>query len=179
MSDFFRKISDTLFRFGSKRRAPAVTERRRSPRFICNAPVLWEVGRCQGEGQLREVSFSGLRLRTNRAFVSGQHIRIRPLTESDAAPLSCDVAIGTVVYSRSRSEGFEIGVELINPERISRFAWMGQLTKPDRSQAVPRMTAEMSKPGLRLVHGGGDEHFIGDLLRPECKKKIQKNKGNE
>ena len=54
MGDLIRRISKSLREF-TRRDTPEVSaERRRSPRFICSAPVVWEVGREQGEGELRE-----------------------------------------------------------------------------------------------------------------------------
>ena len=154
MSGFFRKISEKLRRLGgAPKPISQALDRRRAPRFICSAAVLWEVGRESGEGVLREVSATGLRLKADRAFLAGKHIRVRPLGTGDAAPLSTDVAIGTVVYSKSRSGGFEIGVEFINPDRISRFAWIGQLTQGSKSSPLPQ--AHPHSGGLKLIQGGG------------------------
>lgn len=169
MSEFFRKISDSLRRLsGSRPKVTPAVERRRAPRFICSAAVLWEVGREQGEAQLREVSATGLRLFAPRAFLAGKHIRVRPLSTSDSAPLSTDVAIGTVVYSRPRSKGFEVGVELINPERISRFAWIGQLTRGSQPSdiSLPRVKAQGSGAGLKLIPGGKDKLESENFLKP-------------
>ncbi len=173
MGDLIRRISDTLRRLGGQRTTPLLSERRRNPRFICSTPVLWEVGRLQGEGELREVSPTGLRLYTSRAFISGQHIRVRPLTESEAAPLSSDVAIGTIIYSRRRRGGFEVGVELINPERMSRFAWVGQLTRPQQPSPVPRAFPTEPSGRLRLVSGGGEGSFSSGLVRAEALQSIR------
>lgn len=167
MGDLIKRISDTLRRLGGQRTTPVFSERRRNPRFICSTPVLWEVGRQQGEGELREVSPTGLRLYTGRAFVSGQHIRVRPLTDSEAAPLSSDVAIGTIVYSRRRRGGFEVGVELINPERMSRFAWVGQLTRPRQPSPVPRVFPTEPQAKLRLLSGFGESGLPSGLVRAD------------
>lgn len=175
MGDFLKKISETLRRIRGKKPATPICDRRLTPRFICSAPVLWEVGRMRGEGQLREVSSSGLRLQNNRAFLAGQHIRIRPLISGDAAPLASDVAIGTVVYSRRRRTGFEIGIELINPERISRFAWIGQLTKPTAGVSP---VIQVRGSGLKLLSGGRDNPTsCKELIRPELLQAVEPDEG--
>lgn len=156
MGDLFRKISEKLRSLGGvAKTTPPLPERRRAPRFICCTKVLWEVGRESGEGLLREVSSTGLRLRSDRAFLAGKHIRVRPLAATDAAPLSTDVAIGTVVYSRRRTGGYEVGVEFINPERISRFAWIGQLVRGPKGSVIPQAEPHQGT-GLKLIHGGAD-----------------------
>lgn len=167
MSEFFRKISSSLRRLGGgKPKAQPAIERRRAPRFICSTPILWEVGREQGEAQLREVSTTGLRLRSTRAILAGKHIRVRPLTTSDSAPLSTDVAIGTVIYSKPRRGGYEVGIELINPERISRFAWICQLTRGAQTPgSVPEVRPKESG-GLKLLPGGASEPELGSFLKP-------------
>lgn len=159
MSGLFHKISQTLRRLGKKAQPatqPMPADRRSAPRFICSVPVLWEVGREAGDGTLREVSASGLRLRTHRAFVVGKTIRVRPLQTDSKTPLSTDVAIGTVVYSRGRGGAFEVGVEFINPERISRFAWLAQLVRGSRTkQSVSGVSQESGQP-LHLVKKEGE-----------------------
>jgi hypothetical protein len=180
MSDLFRRISNKLRALSGQRMVRDPMERRRAPRFICSAPVHWQVGREQGEGQLREVSSTGLRIRTNKAFIAGKHIRVRPSGEAGAPPLSTDVAIGTIVYSRPRSGGFEVGIELINPDRISRFAWLGQLTREERvpPQGVPQVRPSQEGSPLRLVRGGQEDKDTGDdaLIRDE--HRIEKREKN-
>jgi PilZ domain len=181
MSDFFRKISNALGSFRRNRAVQPPEERRRAPRFICSAPVLWEVGREQGEGRLREVSSTGLRLQTKQAFLAGKHIRVRPLTTCETAPLSTDVAIGTIVYSRFKGSGYDVGVELINPERMSRFAWIGQLTRQQDVSSIPQAVPK-SGQGLTLVGGTASLEkltLLSSEAMVEKEKKIQKNKGNE
>lgn len=157
MSGLFQKISQTLRRLGKKAQPvaqPMHADRRGAPRFICSVPVLWEIGRESGDGTLREVSASGLRLRTHRAFIVGKTIRVRPLQTDSKTPLSTDVAIGTVVYSRARGGSFEVGVEFINPERISRFAWMAQLVRGSRTkQPIGQVSQDSGQP-LHLVNKG-------------------------
>lgn len=148
MSEFFKKISGALNRLRGRREAPSRGDRRRVPRFICSFAVLWEAGREQGEGVLREVSSTGLRLKTDRAILAGRNIRIRPLKQGPDSPLSLDVAIGTVVYSRKRRDSVEIGVELINPERISRFAWLSTLRQ---ESTQPRGVPTRPSGKLRLL----------------------------
>jgi len=181
MTDLFRRISNKLRQFG-RRVTPSVSkERRRAHRFICSTPVLWEVGREQGEGQLREVSATGLRIFTDRAFLAGKHVRVRPLGVAESVPLSSDVAIGVVVYSRVRSSGYDVGIELLNPERISRFAWIGQLTRQPSVSAVAQVLPQ-SQNGLRLLRGGVDNDLDSaswGLRVRENMKKNQKSKGNE
>ncbi len=147
MSDFFKKISKALNRLRGRRETPVREERRRDQRFICSLAVLWEAGRQHGEGVLREVSSTGLRLRTDVPILAGRNIRVRPLKQN-SEPLSLDVAIGTVVYSRRRRDSVEIGVELINPDRISRFAWINTLRQ---RSGLPRAIQTSTSGKLRLV----------------------------
>ena len=164
MSDLFRKISKTFLKIrGHKESEP--TDRRGAARFICAVPVVWESGRIQGEAELREISSTGMKIWTSSAILAGKHIRVRPLDSLDAAPLTLDVAIGTVIYSRSRSCGFEVGVALVNPERISRFAWIGQLTgAPSTRSPLLTVLPQQSGPRLSLV---SNDKAASSLLRPE------------
>ena len=171
MGDLIRRISKSLREFTRRDPPEAPAERRRSPRFICSAPVVWEVGREQGEGELRELSASGMKIWSNRAILVGKHIRIRPLDCDGGGPLTIDLAIGKVVYSRSRSRAsagcFEVGVELLNPERISRFAWVGRLTRQKvKKSSIPEALPNGQIPRLRLVDGNPALKIQG-LLRSE------------
>lgn len=171
MGDLIRRISKSL-RELTRRDTPEVsTERRRSPRFICSSPVVWEVGREQGEAELRELSVSGMKIWSDRAILVGKHIRIRPLDCDGGGPLTIDIAIGKVIYSRARSRAsagcFEVGVELLNPERISRFAWVGRLTRQKAAKSpIPEVLPKGEMPRLRLLDGNPDMKKPG-LLRPE------------
>lgn len=177
MSDLFRRISKTFLKMrGQKARDPE--ERRGAPRFICSVPVVWEAGRHQGEAELRELSSTGMKIWTQSAILAGKHIRVRPLDSLDAAPLTLDVAIGTVVYSRSRGGGFEVGVDLVHPEKISRFAWMGQLTStPSVPSPLLTVLPQANGPKLSLV---SNDRAMASLLRPEFalgkEEKFSKNK---
>lgn len=171
MGDLIRRISKSL-RELTKREAPEVpAERRRSSRFICSAPVVWEAGREHGEGELRELSATGMKLWTERAIVAGKRIRIRPVDCDGGGPLTVDMAIGKVIYSRARSRAsagsFEVGVELLNPERISRFAWVGRLTRQGGTRSpLPEVLPKGGMPRLRLLHGNPALREQG-LLRAE------------
>lgn len=127
MSDLFHRLAKTLRRLSGRPEAPPQVDRRRAPRFICSKPVLWELGREQGEGELREISQTGLKLLCARPLLAGKHLRLRPVADTEATTLSLDVVIATVVYSRPKAGRYEIGLELVNPDRISRFAWIGEL----------------------------------------------------
>jgi hypothetical protein len=156
MGDLIRRISKSLREFTGRETPEVPTERRRSTRFICSAPVVWEVGREQGEGELRELSASGMKLWTDRAILAGKHIRIRPLNCDGGGPLTVDLAIGKVVYSRARSRAsagcFEVGVELLNPDRISRFAWVGRLTRQKATKSpLPPVLPRGEMPRLSLI----------------------------
>lgn len=155
MSGLFRKISNTLKRLGrssSPLESPSPVDRRTAPRFICSVPVLWEVGRESGDATLREVSATGMRLKLQRALLAGKNIRVRPAAADDRAPLSSDVAIGQVVYCRARSGMFEIGIEFVNPERISKYAWLKQLLREQRVSGVDSSHVGPDNPsGLTLV----------------------------
>lgn len=147
MSELFKKLSSALGRLRGRREVPEREDRRRDQRLVCSMAVLWEAGRQHGEGVLREVSATGLRLRIDVPLLAGRNIRIRPLKQN-SEPLSLDVAIGTVVYSRRRRESVEVGVELINPDRISRFAWLNKLRNRG---GQPRGIQTRTSGKLRLV----------------------------
>lgn len=174
MSDIFRRLSNTFRRLAKDTPESEPQERRRAPRLVCSAPVMWEVGREQGEGQLREVSATGLRIRTRRAILAGKHIRVRPRTENDSAPLSTDVAVGTVVYTRKRGSEFELGIELVNPERLSRFAWVSQLLQGARSPSAIPVVLPEGKPHLRLLKKS-DGNALPRLLRNDADEEKEKN----
>lgn len=171
MGDLIRRISKSLRDLTRRESPDGPAERRRAPRFICSAPVVWEVGREQGEGELRELSATGLKLWSERAILAGKHIRIRPLDCDAGGPLTIDMAIGRVVYSRPRSRAsagcFEVGVELLNPERISRFAWIGRLTRQGPvSSPLPEVLPKGGVPKLRLLDSKSELREQG-LLRAE------------
>lgn len=145
MNEFWRKLTSVLSKW---RRSAPTDDRQSPPRFICRCEVTWQVGSRRGEGQIRELSPTGLRLRTDRAILAGSVIRIQPKVES-LETLAFDVTVGTVVYCRSRAEGMEVGVHLASPERLSRFDWLNQLQRPG---GVPRVAAPSgSLPRLRVV----------------------------
>lgn len=177
MGDLFSRISKSLRSLG-KREEPEPQERRQAPRLICSTPVVWEVGRLQGEGQLRELSATGLKLWSDRAILAGKHIRVRPLLADENSSLTIDVAIGTVVYSKPRNGRFEVGVELVNPERISRFAWIGRMTRqgPGNS-AVPKARAAAGLPPLRLIPNA-PTLSQPQLLRAEFQRTIEEKNSN-
>ena len=171
MGDLIQRISKSLRELTRRDPPEGSAERRRSPRLICSAPVVWEVGREQGEGELRELSATGMKIRSDRAILVGKHIRIRPVDCDGGGPLTIDMAIGKVVYSRARSHAsagcFEVGVELLNPERISRFAWVGRLTRQKAAKsAIPEVLPKGEMPRLRLLEGNSAFKKPG-LLRPE------------
>ncbi|MFA5507525.1 MAG: PilZ domain-containing protein [Vulcanimicrobiota bacterium] len=177
MGDLFRRISQSI-RNLTGREQTGSSERRRTPRLICSTPVIWEVGREQGTGQLREISAGGLKLWSDRAILAGKHIRIRPGEADDGGALTVDMAIGTVVYSRARGGRFEVGVELVNPERISGCAWVGQPSRQEaRSPGVPEVLPTGEFPRLRLLKGRAVPPENG-LLRAEfrgfCEEKNSK-----
>jgi hypothetical protein len=100
-----------------------------------------------------------MRLRTDQVVLAGHSIRVRPLQPGSERPLSLDVVIGTVVYSRSRHGKVDIGIELLQPEKISRFAWFHQLRGQGRRTSPARP--------LRLL-GTEKLHLVGTRLsRPE------------
>jgi hypothetical protein len=176
MGDLFRRISKSLRNLG-KREESGPSERRHAPRIICSTPVIWEVGRQQGEGELREISSTGLKLWSERAILAGKHIRVRPLAPDDSA-LAIDVAIGTVVYSKARGGRFEVGVELVNPERISRFAWIGRMTKTEpRRSVIPEALPATGLSCLRLLPSGPAIGKPG-LLRAEFQKRLEEKNSN-
>ena len=171
MGDLIRRISKSLRDLTRRESPEPPAERRRAPRFICSAPVVWEVGREQGEGELRELSATGMKLWSKRAILAGKHIRIRPLDCDGGGPLTIDMAIGRVVYSRARSRAstgcFEVGVELINPELISRFAWVGRLTRQGTTRSpLPEVLPKSAIPQLRLLDGNSELREQG-LLQAE------------
>jgi PilZ domain-containing protein len=174
MGDLFRKITESLRGLGRRDENDDAKERRRAQRIICSTPVVWEVGRQQGEGQLRELSATGLKLWSDRAILAGKHIRVRPMPEGEGA-LTIDVAIGTVVYSRAKGGRFEVGVELVNPERISRYAWIGRMAQDEpRRSAIPE-----ARPlrALRLIPGASSLQQPG-LLRAEFQRRLEEKNSN-
>lgn len=174
MGDLFRRITKSLRGLGRRDDKSDTEERRSAPRIICSTPVIWEVGRQQGEGLLRELSSTGLKLLSDRAILAGKHIRLRPL-DSDESGLVLDVAIGTVVYSRVRDGKFEVGVELVNPERISRYAWIGRMTHTEPGKSV--IPEARPVHGLRLMPGGTPLKRPG-LLRAEFQKRLEEKNSN-
>lgn len=177
MGDLFNRISKSLRSLG-KREEPESLERRQAPRVICSTPVVWESGRQQGEGQLRELSSKGLKLWSDRAILAGKHIRIRPFLADENLSLTIDVAIGTVIYSRPKNGRFEVGVELVNPERISRYAWIGRMTRSEpRVSAIPQARAAAGLPPLRLVPRGipfSQPHLLKAEFRGSVEEKNSK-----
>lgn len=111
--------------------------RRAAPNLICRCAVSWEAGRQRGRAELRQISPTGMRLRADQMVLAGSRIAIRPLGATTEAPSALDVVFGTVVYSRSREGKIDLGVELLHPEKISRFAWFHQLRGEARPAAVP------------------------------------------
>ena len=124
-----------------------------TPSFICRCEIVWEAMGRRGQGQIRELSSTSLRLRTDRPILAGSSIRIQPKVET-LDSLAFDVAWGTVVYCRSRADGMEVGVRLVTPEQISRFGWLHQLQHPS---GVPRVGPSTgSLPKLRVVSSHED-----------------------
>lgn len=146
MNELWSRIAGAIA--GWQRPRQAVESRPQAPHFICCCAVIWEAGPLRGEGELRELSATGLRLRTDQAVLAGRNIRIRPQPLGPEAPLPMDMVFGTVVYSRSRKGRVDIGVELSHPERMSRFAWFHQLRREGES---PLPTLSSRRPGLHLV----------------------------
>jgi hypothetical protein len=161
MGELWNRIAGAIARLHRKRQP--VQNRRQAPRFICCCAVTWEAGAERGEGELREVSATGMRLRTDQALLAGQHIRIRPATAGAEQPLPLDVAVGTVIYSKSRRGKVEVGVELIHPERISRFAWFHQLRRDPETVGSPLPSVLPRSGGLHIV-----ESQPKQPRRPEC-----------
>lgn len=106
-----------------------------------------------------------MRLRLSRALLAGKNVRVRPAATDNRAPLSTDVAIGQVVYCRARSGVFEIGIEFINPERISKYAWLKQLLREHRVPVSGTHPVSEGGRGLSLVKPESDlpskPHKIG------------------
>lgn len=186
MSGLFRRISRTLKWLGRGSQVPveisAPPQTRSVTRFVCSVPVLWEAGRETGDAVLREVSATGMRLRLNRVLLVGKNLRVRPAPTDKSTPLSSDVAIGSVVYCRALGGGFEVGIELINPERISRYAWIGQLLR-QRKGPVSLLDPHPESGGkLTLVKNiplsGGSEgpRHTQNIPLLKVEKKIQKSK---
>lgn len=148
MSELWSRITGAIAGWHKSRRL--VAERQQAPRFICCCAVVWESGPLRGEGELRELSATGLRLRTDQPVLAGRGIRVRPQGVGSEQPLPMDMVFGTVVYSRSRKGKVDIGVELVNPERMSRYAWFHQLRREGES-ALPSFPPR--RGGLHLVRG--------------------------
>ena len=126
------------------------------PRLICCCEVIWESQGRRGEGQLREVSSTDLRLFTDHAVLVGRPIRVLPKPSDAVDPLPLDSALGTVAYSRSRRGRIEIGVRLTSPELFSRYSWLHQLR---REPELPRLiaTAPVSSRIPRLTVVGTND----------------------
>ena len=158
MADLWKRIAGAIARLHRPREPRQ--DKRQAPRFICCCAVAWEAGGYRGEGELREVSSTGLRLRTDRALLAGRHIRIVPLAAGGEPPLSLDVTLGTVVYSKSRKGKVDVGVELLHPERISRFSWFHRPRQErEGASSLPSLTA----PCARL-------HIVGPSDAPSDMK---------
>lgn len=155
MTTLWNRISRVIARW-TGRLAPGC--RPSEPRLICCCEVIWESQGRRGEGQLREVSSTSLRLFTDHAVLVGRPIRILPKPSDAVDPLPLDIAMGTVAYSRSRRGRIEIGVRLTSPERFSRYSWLYQLR---REPELPRLVATAPVPSRipRLtVVGVNDSH---------------------
>jgi hypothetical protein len=151
MSELWKKIAAAIARL-QKKRVQVQGNRRQVPRFICCRAVVWECGCLRGEGELREVSTTGMRLRTDQALLAGRTIRIRPLASGVEPSLPLDIVFGTVIYSKSRRGKVDVGVELLSPEKISRFAWFHQLrSEGERKTVSPMPSILPSKAALHLV----------------------------
>jgi hypothetical protein len=151
MSELWKKIAAAIARL-QKKPVQAEGNRRQVPRLICCRAVVWECGCQRGEAELREVSTTGMRLRTDQALLAGRHIRIRPLASGVEPPLPLDMVFGTVIYSKCRKGKVDVGVELSSPERLSRFAWFHQLRCEGKQKAVSPMASILpSKASLHLV----------------------------
>ncbi len=147
MATLWNRISRVIARWTGR---TASRDRRSEPRLICCCEVIWESQGRRGEGQLREVSSTGLRLFTDHAVLAGRPIRVLPKPVDSVEPLPLDIAMGTVAYSKSRRGRIEIGVHLSSPERFSRYSWLHQLRRepelprlspsPPISSRIPRLT---------------------------------------
>lgn len=162
MSDLFKKISQAFSYFKREKRGTERAEKRCAPRFICSVPVLWETARQSGEGELREISATGLRLSSERAVLAGEIVRVRPRSQDGEVVPTIDVAIGSVIYSRWRAGRYEVGIELINPERLSRFAWIGRLVRGEvtlgPSLSKRPLGRPIGVPHLRIVNSRLDDN---------------------
>ena len=159
MRGFLKNIWTRLQNYRRRIGVPsAEVERRAEPRFILSADILWEVGKARGEGELREISDTGLKLRLDRAIVAGKLIYVRPLTGMlQGGPLRTDFAVGRVVYSRVRGRQFEVGVELLKPESLSRYHWLGRIRH--REAAPIELKPAVGGPRLTLIQGGSRLEF--------------------
>lgn len=127
-------------------------ERAVEPRLICSCDVLWESQGRRGEGQLREVSPTGLRLYTDRAVLVGRPIRVFPKPDDELDPRPLEIAVGTVLYSKKRKGRMEIGVRLNFPERFRHHGWLRELRREHTPpRIVPASQAARSAPRLRVV----------------------------
>lgn len=115
--------------------------RRVEPRLICSCEVFWESEGLRGEGRLREVSATGLRLYTDRAVLAGRSIRVVPKPGDALDPLPREVAQGVVLYSRSKDGRFEIAVVLGGQQTNSRHGWLHRLR---HESGLPRITTRQS-----------------------------------
>lgn len=135
MRTLWNKIAQIVARWrGRAAHGPARVE----PRLICSCEVFWESQGLRGEGRLREVSSTGLRLYADRAVLAGRPIRVLPKPGDALDPLPLEVAQGVVLYSRSRKGRFEIGVRLGKQEKSSRHGWLHRLR---RESDLPRIMA--------------------------------------
>lgn len=144
MGRLWEKLTGALTGLG-KRRRTGLPERS-PPTFICSHPIAWESGWYRGEGELREISPTCVRLRLDRSLLVGRCIEISPRYEEGDECMSLDVVCGVVMQSRRRHGRVEARVQLLYPEQISRLAWLHLLRRECEGLPAPASPLSGKQP---------------------------------
>jgi hypothetical protein len=146
LNSLWNRLTVAVASLRSKAPPPAAPE----PRFICRYPVIWECGTLSGEGELREISQGAVRLRADRAMLSGRAVSIRPSGATFEPAVSASVH-GTVAFSKTRPGGFDIGIELRDPSGVLALGWFQQIRQAHLSSFSPLPVLHARGHGLRAL----------------------------
>ncbi len=147
------RILNNLSRFFDRLRGSRDQVQRAPMSVFCSIDVSWKAGPHDGRGEVREFRGETLRMKTDRPLLTGQVIRVEPRDGPSLEGTYLHVAVGTVLYSRKRRGGVEVGGRLLNPERFAHLggsAWT-KVEQPCRRRNSGSRGQARPKPVLRLV----------------------------